>query len=52
MKTAITGTSFVGISNSVLLAQHHEVVALNIGATKVDLLNNKPLPNKYSDIEN
>lgn len=44
MKIAVAGTGYVGISNAVLLAQHNEVVALDIVAEKVDLLNNKKSP--------
>lgn len=41
MKIAIAGTGYVGLSNAVLLAQHNEVIAVDIMAEKVELINNK-----------
>ncbi|WOF44590.1 nucleotide sugar dehydrogenase [Sphingopyxis indica] len=50
-KIAVVGTGYVGISNAVLLAQRNRVVALDIDANKVDLLNARRSPISDAEIE-
>lgn len=51
MKIAIAGTGYVGLSNAVLLAQHNEVIAVDIVQEKVDLIKNKISPIADKEIE-
>ena len=44
MRIAVAGTGYVGLSNSVLLSQHHEVVAVDLIQAKVDMINKRISP--------
>lgn len=50
MKIAVAGTGYVGLSNAMIFSQHHEVIALDIIDTKVDMLNQKVSPIQDADI--
>ncbi|WP_110691996.1 nucleotide sugar dehydrogenase [Salinicola halophyticus] len=51
MKVAVAGTGYVGLSNAVLLAQHQEVVAVDVVAEKVEQINARQSPIEDAEIE-
>ena len=51
MKIAIAGIGYVGLSNAILLAQHNEVVAVDVMKEKVDMINNRVSPLADAEME-
>lgn len=51
IKIAVAGTGYVGLSNAILLAQHNEVIAVDVIQEKVDLINKRKSPIMDKDIE-
>ncbi len=51
MKIAVAGIGYVGLSNAVLLAQHHDVTAVDVSAERVDMLNARKSPIVDAELE-
>jgi UDPglucose 6-dehydrogenase len=51
MKIAVSGLGYVGLSNAILLAQHNEVVAYDIVAAKVEMINRRETPIVDAEVE-
>ena len=51
MKIAVIGLGYVGMSNAVLLAQHNQVVAVDLSTTRVNLVNNRKSPIEDPELE-
>lgn len=52
MKITVVGAGYVGLSNSVLLAQHNDVTLLDIDNEKINLVNQKKCPIDDTEIQN
>ena len=52
LKIAVAGTGYVGLSIAILLAQHHQVIAVDVIPEKVDLINQRKSPIQDDYIEN
>ncbi|MDU4961132.1 MAG: nucleotide sugar dehydrogenase [Sporomusaceae bacterium] len=51
MKITVAGVGYVGLANAILLAQHHEVMALDLVSEKVDLINRRQSPLRDTEIQ-
>ena len=51
MKIVVLGLGYVGLSNAVLLAQHNEVIGVDLSSERVDLINNRKSPITDSEID-
>ena len=52
LKIAVAGTGYVGLSIAILLAQHHQVIAVDVIPEKVDLINQRKSPIQDDYIDN
>ena len=52
LKIAVAGTGYVGLSIAILLAQYHQVIAVDVIPEKVDLINQRKSPIQDDYIEN